>query len=161
MYQDFEESETAESVDFELYYGTFCDYLTTVGPLAEDGAERYSAGFLWDTEFDGVNRVFYLEAEVTIPAGESVTLSAQLQKSASYDFYCSGSGNRGVCGYDMVTELGSNLNCTEQRATLLDRGQIEIVRQNFGFDLEKGVTTVTLDPEAEHYYLEVKRAGEG
>ena len=33
---------------------------------------------------------------------------------------------------------------------------IEIVRQNFGFDLEKGVTEVTLDLETEHYYLEIQ-----
>jgi hypothetical protein len=161
MYQDFSEDETSESVDFELYYGTFCDYLITVGPLAEDGAERYDTGWLWEMEFDGVDRVFYLEAEVTIPAGGSVTLSAQLQKNSSFDFYCAGTENRGVYGYDLVTELGSNLNCTEQRTTILDRGQIEIVRQNFGFDLDNGVTTVTLDPEVEHYYLEVNRRAEG
>jgi hypothetical protein len=162
MYQYAREwMELPECVDFELYYGTFCDYLTTVGPLSEDGAERYDTGWLWDTDFDRVDRVFYLEAEVTIPAGGSVTLSAQFQKDASFDFYCAGTENRGVCGYDLVTELGSNLNCTEQRATLLDRGQIEIVRQNFGFDLENGVTTVTLDLETEHYYLEAKRLAEG
>jgi hypothetical protein len=156
LYQDFSENEPSESVDFELYYGALCDYLTTVGPLAEDGAERYNTGWLWDTDFDAVNRVFYLEAELTIPAGESVTLCAQFRMNSSFDFYCAGTENRGICGYDLVTELGSNLNCTEQTATLLDRGQIEIVRQNFGFDLENGVTTVTLDPEEEHYYLEVR-----
>ena len=47
-----------------------------------------------------------------------------------------------------------------QTATLEDRGLITIVRQNFGFDLEKGVNTVTLDPAEEHYYLEVKRLTE-
>ena len=59
-----------------------------------------------------------------------------------------------------MSKLGSNLACTEQTATLEDRGLIEIVRQNFGFDLENGVNTVTLDPEQEHYYLEVKRLTE-
>ena len=52
---------------------------------------------------------------------------------------------------------GSCLTCSEQRATLEDRGQIEIVRQNFGFDLEQGVKTVALDPAEPHYYLEVRR----
>ena len=56
-----------------------------------------------------------------------------------------------------MTALGSNLTCTVQTGTLEDRGQIELVRQNFGFDLESGVKTVTLDPGTEHYYLEVKR----
>ena len=48
-------------------------------------------------------------------------------------------------GYDMVTGLGSNLIFTRQTASLEDRGQIEIVRQNFGFDIENGVNEVELD----------------
>ena len=64
-------------------------------------------------------------------------------------------------GYDLVTRLGSNLACSVQTATLEDRGQIEIVRQNFGFDLEWGITTVPLEAAEEHYYLEVRAAGNG
>lgn len=60
----------------------------------------------------------------------------------------------------MVTGLGNNLIFTEQTASLEDRGQIEIVRQNFGFDIENGVNEVELDIEEPHYYLEVKPAAE-
>ena len=63
-------------------------------------------------------------------------------------------------GYDMVTGLGSNLIFTGQTASLEDRGQIEIVRQNFGFDIENGVNEVELDMEEPHYYLEVKPTAE-
>ena len=59
-------------------------------------------------------------------------------------------------GYDMVTRLGNNLIFTEQTASLEDRGQIEIVRQNFGFDIENGIDEVELDMEEPHYYLEVR-----
>ena len=59
-------------------------------------------------------------------------------------------------GYDMVTGLGSNLIFTGQTASLEDRGQIEIVRQNFGFDIENGIDEVELDMEEPHYYLEVR-----
>ena len=45
-------------------------------------------------------------------------------------------------GYDMVTGLGSNLIFTGQTARLEDRGRIEIVWQNFGFDIENGVNEV-------------------
>ena len=83
-----------------------------------------------------------------------------MTKEASIDFACANTEHRGICGYDLVTELGSNLACTAQTATLADRGFIEIVRQNFGFDLENGVNTVTLDQAQEHYYLEVRRAAE-
>ena len=83
-----------------------------------------------------------------------------MTKEPSYDFYCAHTENQGVCGYDLVTKLGSNLACTAQTATLEDRGQIEIVRQNFGFDLENGIKTVALDPDQEHYYLEVNKLKE-
>ena len=58
----------------------------------------------------------------------------------------------------LVTALGSNLTFTKQSAAIEGYGEIEIVRQNFGFDLETGVNTVALDPDTQHYYLEVKRA---
>lgn len=103
-----------------------------------------------------MKRVFYLEAEVTVPAGGSVRLTAETLKEGSCDYHCAHTENQGVYGYDMVTRLGSNLACTGQTAVLEDRGQIEIVRQNFGFDPERGVTLVELDPNQEQYYLEVK-----
>ena len=83
-----------------------------------------------------------------------------MMKEGSYDFACAHTENQGIYGYDMVTKLGSNLECASQTAVLEDRGQIEIVRQNFGFDLENGVNEVALDPNQEHYYLEVKRLSE-
>ncbi|WP_191434272.1 hypothetical protein [Flavonifractor sp. An112] len=103
-------------------------------------------------------RIFYGEATLTIPAGERVTVEASFTKEGSYDFVCAHTENRGIYGYDLLTQLGSNLTCTQQTAILEDRGLIQIARQNFGFDLNKGIKTVSLDPSTEHYYLEVRRA---
>ena len=125
------------------------------GLLSDEPMQMYASGFLSDLDFASVDRVFYLEAEIIIPAGESVALTVEMVKAGSCDHYCTHTENQGVYGYDMVTELGSNLTCTRQSAGLEDRGQIEIVRENFGFDLKNGVKTVELDPAAEHYYLEV------
>lgn len=146
------------AASYETYHGLFCDYLLSYGVLAGDGGvARYDGGSLEDLDVAEVGRVCYLETEITIPAGESVTLSARIIKPASFDYYCTHTENQGVCGYDMVPRLGSTLSFTGQTATLLDRGQIEIVRQNFGFNLESGIQTVELDPDIEHYYLEVKQ----
>ena len=149
-------------IDFETFYRAFLEHLLSYGVLSPQPVERYDGAWLENMVQDVtvVDRVCWLEAEVTIPAGGSVTLTASMTKAASFDFACAHTANRGVKGYDLVTRLGSNLTCTQQTATLADRGQIQIVRQNFGFDLENGVSTVTLDPEAEHYYLEVRRAEE-
>ena len=143
--------------DFDLAYGLWKDWLLSYGVLADDPMERYQWGDIEPMDVNIMFRVFYLEAEVTVPAGGSVTLTAEMRKEGSYDFYCAHTENRGVYGYDLVTKLGSNLACASQTAVLEDRGQIEIVRQNFGFDLENGVSRVPLDPDQEHYYLEVKR----
>lgn len=148
-----------EGLDFEQVYRAFLEQLLSYGVLSDSGAERYDTGWLENIE-EGLDRVCWLEAQVTIPAGESVTLTADMTKEASFDYVCADTKNRGVSGYDLVTQLGSNLTCTAQTATLEDRGLIEIVRQNFGFDLDAGISTVTLDPAEEHYYLEVKRVAE-
>lgn len=157
-HSEWQYSDSLE-VDFETYYALFCDHLLSYGLLAEDGgADRYDKGWLSNlSEVSSVDRVCYLETEITVPAGSSVTLSAAMRKAASFDYYCAHTENQNVEGYDLVTQLGSTLTFAGQTATLEDRGLIEIVRQNFGFDLSAGVSTVTLDPAAEHYYLEVRR----
>lgn len=106
-----------------------------------------------------VDRVCYAAFEVTVPAGECVTVTAMLRKEASYDFYGTGTRNArtGVRGYDLATCLGSVLPLTHQTASIETRGLVEILEQNFGFEPENGITTVTLDPAQEHYYLNVVR----
>ncbi len=152
------EDRGPEDAEFELYYRAFLEQLLSYGVLSDEPVERYDTGWLEFIE-EGMVRVCWLESEITVPAGGTLSLAAAMTKAGSYDFDCTGTDNAGVCGYDLVTRLGSNLACSVQTATLEDRGQIEIVRQNFGFDLEQGITTVTLDPEEEHYYLEVRASG--
>ena len=154
--------EETPAADFALYYRAFLEHLLAYGLLSDDPAERYGTGWLEDVASDArsVDRVFWLAAEVTVPAGGSVHLTAAMKKAGSYDFYCADRGNQGLYGYDLVTALGSCLTCTEQRATLEDRGFIEIVRQNFGFDLEAGIRTVPLDMSEPHYYLEVRSSSQ-
>lgn len=152
-----DEFRRLDEVDYEMYHGLFCGYLLSYGLLSDHPAERYQDGWLGSLDVANVDRVFYLEAQVDIPAGGSVRLMAEMTKAPSYDFYCAHIENQVVHSYDMVTKLGSNLNCTQQTAVLEELGQYKIVRQNFGFDLDNGVKRVTLDPGQEHYYLEIKK----
>lgn len=148
--------ETDPEYGFGMYYGLLKEQLVAYGVLSENGAARYDSGWIEDLDVVGVDRVFWLEAEITIPAGESVTVVATFKKEPSFDFHCANTENKGINGYDMVTTLGSNLRFTQQTAYLEDRGQIEIVRQSFGFDLENGIKEVALDLAIPHYYLEVR-----
>ena len=128
------------------------------GPVSEAVKDRYADGRLDDiiSETMSQKRVLYLAVPVTVPAGGKVNITCKLWKEPSFDFGCSGSENVGLQGYDFVTRLGSDLTFTEQRAALSNTENIQIQRQNFGFDLEAGVTEVTLNMEMEHYYLEIR-----
>lgn len=154
---DGDADSTEDSPDFELYFGMLKDCLLDTGLFLDDLDARYAFTMLEDLYPYSIRRVFYLEAEITIPAGGSVTVEARMIKEASFDYDCSGSKNKGVYGYDLVTKLGTSLDFTSQTAKAVNTQNVEIVRQNFGFDWENGVDTVTLDPAVEHYYLEVRR----
>ena len=146
-------------MDFELYFGMMKDYLLDTGLPNKDPEDRYDLNMLEELDYYAFERVFYLKARLTVPAGESVTVEANFLKKASFDYYCASAKDRDVCGYDLVTRLGTNLSFTEQTAAAVNTDGVEIVRQNFGFDWENGVNTVTLDEAEEHYYLEVRRTG--
>lgn len=152
-----EESQTSfQTPTLEMYCGLSAELLTTYGVLGDTPVERYDFGMLEDV-FSSVkcdSRIIYLSFDVTIPAGESVTIEATMRKDASVDFVGKDAGKD---GYDMATQLGSNLTFTEQTASISGYNAIEIVGQNFGFDLGNGITEVTLDRNELHYWLAVQK----
>lgn len=103
----------------------------------------------------GADRVMYQVFTVTVPAGQIIRISAAMTKDASID-HTGPSKDRD--GYDLVTTLGSPLTFTRQTASITNYEHIRILRQNFGFDPKKGVTTVDLSIENEHYYMDVQKA---
>lgn len=149
--------EETDAVTVEMLHRAAADLLVRYGLLSEQPVARYADDRLDDLFVDalGQMRVFYLAAEVTVPAGESLTVEAALNKEASFDYACARTENRGVNGYDLTTALGSDLPFTAQYAALEGWQQVDIIRQNFGFDPELGVTEVPLTEE--HYYLEVRK----
>ena len=153
------DGEETDAVPFPLFRRAVDELLVRYGVLAGDKVmDRYADGRLDDiiSEAMSQERVLYLAVPVTVPAESKVNITFSLWKEPSFDFGCSGSENVGLQGYDFVTRLGSDLTFTEQRAALENTDGIQIQRQNFGFDLERGVTEVTLDWKMEHYYLEIR-----
>jgi len=140
----------------DIYLGLSAELLCSYGILGDTPVERYDLGRLEDIFSAAMNdgRVIYCSFDVTIPAGESVTVEAGMLKDASVDFI---GGDKDKDGFDMATKLGSNLAFTEQTASICRYEEIEIVGQNFGFDLENGVTKVTLDLNQDHYWLQVRK----
>lgn len=98
------------------------------------------------------HRMMYLVFPVTIPAGQTVNVTASYIQEPSYDI----SGPKEYReGYDMATKLGSDLDFTALTASVSNTDRIGIGKQNFGFALDKGIVSVTLDLDVERYYMEI------
>ena len=151
-------AEEGGSVTLEMLEQAVSVLVYQDGILSEDVKERYAEGRLEDilSEAVTVDRVFYLAYDLTIPADSQIEVQVGQWKAPSYDFACSGSENTGIQGYDCLTKLDSSLQFGSVKASLENTGKVEIVRQNFGFDLDRGVNSVELDPGQERYYLEIK-----
>ena len=150
-------SEAADGLSPETYCALVEQMLEQYGLLSDQPVDRYDDGRLDELmdEVLSLERVLYLKAEVTVPAGGSAEVTARYWKTPSFDFACSGSEHLGLQGYDLGTRLDSTLTFTAQTASLSGADGIRITGQNFGFDLAAGVTEVALDPEQDHYYLEI------
>ena len=149
----------ADEITFDMYYGEVCRYFARYGTIGTEAMERYQLGMLEDIINETVyhDRILYSVFQVTIPAGESAAVCAELVKEGSFDYFCSDKNNEKLYGYDMVTKLGSTLDFRSQSASLSNTDSIEIVRQNFGFDPANHITSVKLDMAQAHYYLEVRK----
>ena len=170
--------------ELEIYDSTFADYvmeaaqayvenvefegpgveLVTAQMLFDDVMKQIAEGTIQNSDgFHSVESCFYdyyLDSRmiywvfpVEIPAGGSVTVSAGYIKDSNDN----SDGNRH--GYDIATTLGSNLNFTEQKVSLVNTDPILLAEltgaQNFGFDLAAGVTAVTLDTSVERYFMDL------
>lgn len=98
-------------------------------------------------------RMMYMVFPVELEPGQSVTVDASYFQEPSLDI--SGPKNYRE-GYELATRLGSDLHFTNLTSSLSNTALVELGRQNFGFDLENGVTKVTLDLNVDCYYLEIK-----
>ena len=147
-----------DAVPFARYGRAVAELMSQYGALSGAPMDRYADGRLDDMLSEALHqdRVLYLSFPVTIPAGGSAEVECAFRKVPSYDFGGSGSENEGLQGYDLVTGLGSSLAFARQSAELVNLENVEITGQDFGFDPENGVTSVELDLEQEHYYLEIR-----
>ena len=122
--------------------------------LQSHAASRYDNGLIEDIIADAYTlpRILYFEFNVEIPAGDTVKITADMTKDASVHY---GKGNE-TNGYDLVTSLDQNLRITEQKALIHGSEHIDIINQNFGFDLDAGITEVNLAVENIHYWMEIQ-----
>lgn len=157
MYREWSDAEDwAGNSDQEMWYTLYCDDLRDHGLLSEKVANRYQEGMLEDLSFALVDRVFYLELTITIPAGDRTELLFSMEKEGSCQLP---GGSRDAepwtYGYDLAVQLGSDLSFEHQTVRLINTDGIRLEEQSFGFALENGVTEVELEPETERCSLVV------
>ena len=101
-------------------------------------------------------RAFYAE----IAAGGAITVSICQTKDPSgtaQNDPVQAEAGYGADGYDMVTAMGSKIPITTLTAKLKNCEAVEIRDQSFGFDPEKGIYQVTLDPKEPEYYINITK----
>ncbi len=101
-------------------------------------------------------RVLYFAFDVTIPAGESVDVTATMRRDGNVNPM---GESRNTGGYDLAVCLGSTLRFTEQQAVLSNADHVEILDNSFGFRGSSSGETVTLDPAEEHCWMNVAPCG--
>ncbi len=100
--------------------------------------------------------LYLLTDTMTIPAGGSVTVTFDYLKQGTYQTYEPLEAYRDNYCYDNMPYLGSNITYNQQVTSIIEDNNIRIESQNYGFDLEAGITSVVLNPDAERYYMIVK-----
>ena len=149
------EPDILDSVPGKAMLALMARYMAEHGPEAGCYPGRNVYDDISDlfADLDNRPRVLYLTFTVTVPAHGQTQVSAAMHRKGHSDYT---GKKQDRCGFDLTTGLGSRLTFTEQRASLSNWEDFRIVDQNFGFDLRRGVTTVTLDPQVEYYWMDIR-----
>ena len=146
------------ALPLSLYEKAAAELLTQWGALSSHGADRYADGrlddFLWDVLVQ--ERILYLAFPVTVPAGGSVTVSAQFWKEPSYDFDCAGTDREDVQGFDLLTTAGSALDFTGQSVSAIHTGGVTLLPDQDLFWTDGDPAQIPLDPAQPRYALELR-----
>lgn len=154
LYNDGRIQCIADGLTDEALQHYTADHVLTgdaINPIA-DGRIVMLDDFVSDTLY--ADRMLYLRFPVTVPAGESVNVTAQSVKYASTTDRGRDESEQG--GYDLMTSLGSVLQITKQTVRTVHTDGAELVDNSFGFDWEEGITEVVLDPNVQHYWMKVR-----
>lgn len=152
-----------EDAPQELFRHSSAELLLSHSALSDEPKDRYADSpdtrlFEIMQEAFSMERIFYDNFSVTIPAGGSVSVCAELRQNGSFD-YEPAAENADIYGYDLLTKTDF-LSITSAKASISDHDAVEIARQNYGFDLKNGVRDVSLDLSVPHYYIEVRKITE-
>ena len=130
-------------------------YMQKYGMLSGRPIERYEWGAGFEEVSDAVcaERIMYAAFDITIPAGGSVTVSAEQKRYADMDISYSDDGRVNSYGIELFTSVGSTLDLISQTVTAEGIEDTRITEQNVGFDTESGLFSVETDLSEQMYYV--------
>ena len=152
-------SKELEDLYFERMAYMFRDMYT----WANDGKDTPEDGVFYEKSISDIaytawdcESIYLLSETITIPAGGSVKVDFDYEKSGACNTYEPQEEFRDNYCYDNMPNLLTNLKFTEQMAAIEECGNIRIEDQNYRFDLAEGIKRVQLALDAERYYMIVK-----
>jgi len=92
------------NIPVDLFVRCAAEILTEYGVLSEKTAERYEFGRLDEVIHEALimERIFYTAFEVSLPAGETLSVALDSFKAESFNF--PGTERSGITGYDFLTD---------------------------------------------------------
>lgn len=103
-----------------------------------------------------MSRVLYLVTDITIPAHQTVQLTAAYDRSPHQNHAGSRLGETGLFGFDLLTDAGSGLSFRTLTADLVLPEDTQIKLQNMGFEVDAaGKDSVVLNPTEPWYSIVV------
>lgn len=152
-------SKELEDLYFERMAYMFRDMYT----WANDGKDTPEDGVFYEKSISDIaytawdcESIYLLSETITIPAGSSIKVDFDYEKSGACNTYEPQEEFRDNYCYDNMPNLLTNLKFTEQSAVIEESGNIRIEDQNYQFDLAEGIKRVQLALDAERYYMIVK-----
>lgn len=147
--------EIRDAVSDKMFFGLVAQQMQD-GILAAEGTAKFNFDMFEDSISSAhyAQRVIYLTFDVTIPAGEQIAVDCSFVKEAHSDYVM---GAQQGYAYDVATQLGSSLVFTSQKASICNVENVKMIGQNFGFDLEQGVTQTTLQNDEVYYWIELRK----
>lgn len=142
-------------ISLTAYHKLFCQYLYSV--LLTNHTEYIGQSYTASERLltlPSYDMLCYVSAEITVPANQSLVVTVNSVKNGSYSRR--GHHNKHTDGYDFLTKAGSTLEFSNVSLSLKNYDNIKIVNQNFGFDLDKNIDTISLDTQNDYYYIVVE-----
>ena len=157
-----EESNDELNALFYEFCGAYLADVIRENNNGEDDLEKGNA-YWFENSIDGLIYLLYdmgkfdITNEIVVPAGGEISYEIEYYRQGNHDKTIPETEDLGKYGFDSLTIGESILNFDEQVASIDDHGYIEILEQNYGFDLENDVREVTLDMMVDYYYMVVRR----